>query len=74
VLPGSVCAPLQDIGDLLADKAALTISTDIDFGLHQLQKTDTNTHSPISIRHQTGMYIRCPHIQKVHAIVDCQIA
>lgn len=35
---------LQDVVDLLADKAGLSISPDIDFGLHQL--TDPNMENP----------------------------
>ena len=33
---------VQDVANLLADKADIAISTDIDFGLHQLHVSDTN--------------------------------
>ena len=33
---------VQDVPNLLADRADIAISTDIDFGLHQLHVSDTN--------------------------------
>ena len=34
---------VQDVANLLADKADIAISTDIDFGLHQLHVSDTDS-------------------------------
>ena len=45
---------LQDIVGLLADKAGLSISPDIDFGLHQLSNPDTENLSAAKITSHSG--------------------
>ena len=52
-----VSALLQDVADLLADKAALSISPDIDFGLHQLQDLDTQSSSVLSSTKHSGAFL-----------------
>ena len=54
-----VSALLQDVVDLLADEAALSITPDIDFGLHQLQDLDTQTSSVVSSTTHSGTFPSC---------------
>lgn len=53
------CDGVQDVANLLADKADISISTDIDFGLHQLEEADTKpgavAHPPL----HTGRVMTC---------------
>ena len=57
---GQVHAVLQDVPEVLADKAALHISPDIDFGLHQLQNANSEAPPTANTSVHSGMSFQLP--------------